>query len=229
MAVGTNDGVAMLLNNGDGFAPLVTYAAGGETKSMAVADFNGDGNPDIAVAAGTNFIYLLFGNANGTLQTATAISLPSPAYSVIAGDFNGDGIPDLAVAAGSILILLGDGHGGFGAPIVTTLALPAAELGAGDFNNDGKLDLAVDLEYKEADGPYTNIVFALVTLLGNGNGTFQAAQTVLKRYAQAPILVADLDGNGIADIIMPGSFFLGNGNGTFQPQVNYSTEGCDTP
>jgi len=225
LAVGTNSGVAMLLNNGNGFAPPVTYAAGGETQSMAVADFNRDGNLDIAVAAGTDSIYLLFGNANGTFQTAAAIALPSKAYSVIAGDFNGDGIPDLAVAGGSILILLGDGHGGFGAPIATTLKLPAAALAAGDFNHDGKLDLAVDLTYWTASGPFAVREYALVTLPGNGDGTFQAAQLVLNRYASFPILVADIDGNGTADIVMPGSFLLGNGDGTFQPQVYYPTEG----
>ncbi|MGO4884122.1 MAG: FG-GAP repeat domain-containing protein [Bryobacteraceae bacterium] len=220
IATAANDGVAILLNNGNGFAPPVVYAAGGASKSMAVADFNRDGNSDVAVVGGTNSIYILLGNGDGTFQPAVQIPIPSPALSIVAGDFNGDGIADLAVAAGSVLVLPGNGHGGFGPPIATSTKPPAAVLAAGDFNNDGKLDLAVDVQYSAGHDNYR-----LVTLLGNGDGTFQPAITVLSRYSSGALLVTDINDDGIVDIVMPGQYLLGNGDGTFTTGGEYPTDG----
>jgi hypothetical protein len=64
-----------------------------------VADFNGDGFPDVAVAnGGSGTVSILLGNGDGTFQGAQNYGAgPSPA-SIATGDFNGDGFPDLAVA-----------------------------------------------------------------------------------------------------------------------------------
>jgi len=111
--------VGVLLGNGDGtFQAAFSYAVGLNynlaPSMLAVMDFNGNGDPDLAVAFGGG-VRLLLGRADGTFQT-TAISYVAGAnpFSVAVGDFNGDGLPDLAVAnpdANSVSILLNDGKG----------------------------------------------------------------------------------------------------------------------
>src|SRR5437667_48411 len=97
------DGViGVLLGNGDGtFQPVVSYSSGGNTAlSVAVADVNGDGKPDLVMAiAFYNTVAILLGNGNGTFQAATTCGsggiLPR---SVAVADLNGDGKPDVAVS-----------------------------------------------------------------------------------------------------------------------------------
>ena len=61
--------MSVLLGNGDGTfqPPSVDFAGGAHPRSVAVADFNGDGKPDLAVAnAGSDTVSVLLGNGNGT-------------------------------------------------------------------------------------------------------------------------------------------------------------------
>src|SRR5437870_4893944 len=109
------------------FASPVSYPVGMSPVGIAIADFNGDGKPDIAVAnSGSGNVSILLGNGDGTFQAAVNFDagMASPS-SVAVGDFNGDGKPDLAVfqpgssANGGLdafNILLGKGDGGFQAP-----------------------------------------------------------------------------------------------------------------
>lgn len=98
-------------------------------------------------------------------------------------------------------------------------ALPNESFGivAGDFNHDGKLDVAVI-------GAYLSV------LLGNGDGTFQAA--VNYTGIGESISVGDFNGDGNLDLVIGNennsvSVFLGNGDGTFQPpRSSGTTSGC---
>src|SRR5918993_1097757 len=82
------------------FGPAANVATGDGPASVAVGDFNGDGNPDLAVANQlANTVSVLLGAAGGvfTRQTPNLIVGSGPT-SVAVGDFNGDHDPDLAVA-----------------------------------------------------------------------------------------------------------------------------------
>ena len=135
-----------------------------------MADFNGDGIPDLAVNDNTLVIYL--GKADGTYTEAPIPSIQGPAAGPMAvDDFNGDGIPDLAVAmysSAGIAILLGNGDGTFATPVqasLPNLVVNTTQLLAADFNGDGIPDLAMP----DNSGQTVDI------LLGNGDGTFSAA------------------------------------------------------
>ena len=106
----TNGTVGVLLGNGDGtFQTAVTYGSGGYgALSVAVADVNGDGKPDVVVANVCSNAYcetngtvgVLLGNGDGTFQTAVTYGSGGYAHSVAVADVNGDGKPDLLVANG---------------------------------------------------------------------------------------------------------------------------------
>jgi hypothetical protein len=109
--------VGVLLGNGDGtFRPAVTYGSGGfGTRSVAVADVNADGKPDLLVASECGVsgctdgsVGVLLGNGDGTFQPAATFGSGGPSTrSVAVADVNADGKPDLLVTNdGSVGVLL---------------------------------------------------------------------------------------------------------------------------
>ena len=115
---GVNDSdVSVLLGNGDGtFQPAVTYNVGARPVSVTVADFDRDGEPDLATAVNDTVngvavaeVSVLLGNGNGSFQGPQTFALDSSHIpdSVCADDFNGDGFPDLATASpGGVSVFL---------------------------------------------------------------------------------------------------------------------------
>lgn len=93
--------VTVLIGRGDGtFKAMASSPKTGSIPySVAVADFNGDGNADLATAnAGSNSISVLLGNGHGGFVLAASPAAgQDPVYAAVA-DFNGDGVPDLAAA-----------------------------------------------------------------------------------------------------------------------------------
>src|SRR5207249_1006621 len=96
--------------------------------SVAVGDFNGDGNTDLAVANfRTNDVTILLGSGSGGFTEAAGSPIAAAArpFAVAVGDFNGDGKPDLAVAndsSGIVTILLNTCNDGPPPPVTCTLS-----------------------------------------------------------------------------------------------------------
>ncbi|HKW33634.1 MAG TPA: FG-GAP-like repeat-containing protein [Candidatus Acidoferrum sp.] len=145
--------LTIFLGNGDGTftqasnSPMAVAAS----YSLAVADFNGDGKLDLAVANyGTNTVTIVLGNGDGTFTQATGSPIPvgNQPYAIAAGDFTGNGKLGLAVANfgdNNVSILLGNGDGSFtqGASAPTPVGKGPISLAVGDFNSSGRLGLAV--------------------------------------------------------------------------------------
>jgi Bacterial Ig-like domain (group 3)/FG-GAP-like repeat/FG-GAP repeat len=115
-STGTNcspDGVVgVLLGNGDGtFQEAVTYDSGGPgAYSVAVADVNSDGIPDVIVGNGGN-LGVLLGNGDGSFQAAVTLDVNYTATSVALADLTGNGLHDVVISnnAGSNIGVLING------------------------------------------------------------------------------------------------------------------------
>ena len=146
MAVPKNNStVSILLGNGDGtFGPPASYAVGGVPSSLAVGDFNGDQNKDLAVATAGNLSVLL-GNGDGTFQAAQNFPVGNEVW-VTVGDFNRDGKTDVVMsdsAANIVSVLMGNGDGTFQTPLNLFVGPFPSVLRTADVNGDGIPDLVV--------------------------------------------------------------------------------------
>src|SRR5208282_1527288 len=153
--------VGVLLGNGDGtFQAAVTYSSGGgfRAPSIAVADLNGDGKPDLAVANDCGgcdgSVAVLLGNGDGTFRPAVLYDSGGDlTWGGAIADVNGDGKPDLIVLntfnyyTANISVLLGNGDGTF-QPALTygSGAMWVYSIVVADVNGDGEPDLVVGNE-----------------------------------------------------------------------------------
>jgi hypothetical protein len=123
--------------------------------SIAVGDFNGDSDPDLAVAnsgfPGIGDVSILLGGAGGSFTGPTNFPLGPNPLSVAVGDFNSDSDPDLALTSlKTVSILLGGVAGSFeAAPNFAAGGLQPLSIVVGDFNGDSDPDLAVANEFPD--------------------------------------------------------------------------------
>jgi hypothetical protein len=124
------------------FAAARTFDTSIRPTSVVTGDFNGDGRPDVAVAnENGNYVSVLLGNGNGTLQTAVNYGTGSSPQAVVSADFDGNGTLDLAVVNGganNVTILLGSGSGTFTSAGTTSVGTSPKAIAAADLNADGR-------------------------------------------------------------------------------------------
>ncbi|HEY2820929.1 MAG TPA: FG-GAP-like repeat-containing protein [Candidatus Acidoferrum sp.] len=202
------------------FAPPVPYATDGwSPASVTVADVNGDGKPDLIVA-------------NTCANTTTCGNLA---------------ITNCVGCNGTIAVLLGVGDGTFQpAAIYDSGGYAPSRVAVADVNGDGKLDLLVANQCVPPTSPAVEpcngnnaLPGSLGVLLGNGDGTFQAAVAYPETgFFGGAIAVADLNGDHKPDVVLSiqcsanpcaghseVAVMLGNGDGTFRSPVTYDAGG----
>jgi hypothetical protein len=207
-----NLGLSILLGNGDGtFQPALSIPTTADYPvRLLIADFNRDGNLDIAtVQVNTSSVSTFLGNGDGSFQNPVVTTMSANYGFAVIGDFNRDGILDLA---GPMAVSLGNGDGTFQPPTFPSPNNEPITIAVGDFDGDGILDLA------------TTGYLAISVCLGNGDGTFQPGilshEDTSNGFGQ--LLTLDLNGDGKLDLIethtygLRISYVLGNGDGTFQ-------------
>ncbi|WP_164928627.1 FG-GAP-like repeat-containing protein [Gloeobacter violaceus] len=195
------------------FAPAQNFYAGGNPNSVAVGDFDGDGDLDLALANGSygdsGPVSVLLNDGQGVFSAPSTFGAGDLPVSVVAGDLDGDTDLDLAVANGgfdseAVSVLKNNGDGTFGPPQafqISGLGFPYA-VTTGDLDGDGDLDLVAVSTYD---------LGAVSVLLNRGNGSFVETGFDYGGYGLNAVTVGDLDGDGDLDVAITSSGFGDNG------------------
>jgi len=233
---GKTSSLLVMLGKGDGtFGSPTAFSLGSSTNPIiAVGDFNGDHNLDVAAvlqgqygSGGTNSVLVLLGNGDGTFKAPASYYAGLSELWLALADFNRDGNLDIAVAnSAGAAVLLGKGDGTFDSPIFTSGASGYIQVNAADVNGDGIPDLIAQF-YSGGAGNVSAQV-----LLGKGDGTFSVLPSTVGITSNAftgyywTITTADLTGDGKLDLVDPAysfglSILPGNGDGTFGNEVSF--------
>jgi hypothetical protein len=210
------------------FSATTEYPAGDAPRSVAIADLDGDGVLDLAVAAlHSDAVLVLLGNSDGSFQDAKNHPAGSLPVSVATGDLNADGALDLVAAdysSGDVLVLLGHGDGSFDPAVAFHVGGWPISVATADLNGDGALDVVAN-NFAHWLGD------EVLVLLGNGDGTPQSAVGYEIGGHTASVAIGDLEGDGALDLVTADSsvgpegadlwVLLGNGDGSFQAAVAY--------
>jgi uncharacterized repeat protein (TIGR01451 family) len=231
--------IKVFLNNGSGvFAQTTDIPLGTFIGTGLFADVNGDGNPDfVSTISGVFRLAVRLGDGAGGFGAPTIIVPQINNLSKFEpGDFNGDGKIDLALGVGSgscgfpsdasLQILLGDGAGGFAAPVVSSFTGFVQNMVAQDLNGDGRSDLVAAIGCTQK----------LVVLLANAAGDFSASTEFMAGDKPHRLVLADLSGDGKLDLIVSNNsstgvlnvvqVLTGNGSGGFSAPIPVATEGA---
>jgi Ca2+-binding RTX toxin-like protein len=204
--VGAN--FSVLINTGGGtFAPAVNFAApaGSNPDGIAVADFDGDGDADVALASLNGAdpgVVVYDGNGAGGFTMRPLVTNPARAAGatkLVTGDLNGDGFIDIAAdrtTQGDIAIIRNTAAGlqpaqtfDHDGPLGTN-----GQLAIADLDGDGALDLAVP----NTGGPQHDKVSIV---LGGGDATFAATSHEPTGSFPAEVTAADLNRDGNPDLV----------------------------
>ena len=183
---------------GDGtLGAPVTYATGIFPLDLVVADLDGDGRQDVAVAAFEDeAIAILRNDGTGALMPRRLVPLGNRPVSLAAGDLDGNGTVDLVVNRyyEDVVVLRNDGQAGFAAPEI--YAITSQELALADADGDGVLDL-----YDAAFWP--QVVLQRANQL--------VAPSRIPFAGGSRVTLADLDGDGHPEAVVGPSELFGDG------------------
>ncbi len=207
-------GVTVTMGKSDGTlesAPVMLT----DLYSIVVADFDGDGNGDVAS---------MTGNGDGSFQSPLASQVSNGVRDLAVGDFNEDGRPDLVFGQrqsgpepAKAVVLLNVGGGAFASPISYPIAESPWAVGVGDFDSDGHADVAIACP---GGG-------GMQILMGNGDGTLQSAVSYAAGDSAISVTIGDFNGDTFLDIAACDmdnatiEILLGNGDGSFLAPISH--------
>ena len=208
--------------NSTGVSPISD--GGTEPESIAIADVNGDGKPDLIIANySSNNVSVLLGTGTGSFTPATGSPFPVGANpsSVAVADVNGDGKLDIVTSnhgSNNVSVLLGTGTGSFTAAIGSPLSLATgarpSSVAIADVNGDGKADLVVANYGLNSVTVFPGLGTGTTPFVSNNAVSFSLGGTSVK--APESVVVADVNGDGKPDIITAnyGSYSTDGTNGS---------------
>jgi hypothetical protein len=213
------------------FAAGSALAVGAGPQQVLTADLDEDGDLDLVTANSvSSSLSICFGNGDGTFDPAVTYPTGGSAAYLAVGDFFEDGILDLAVmssANSGTVIHRGNGSGGIsdrtysiaGGLFMDGAGLTPSAIRVVDVDHDGIVDLVASLQ---ASGR-VSIAYGLGSG-GIGNGSFATPTAMPCVAAPGDVLVEDVDGDGIEDLVVGGGagaigFHVGLGSRSFGASV----------
>jgi len=209
------DDASIIFGDGAGNFPAVrktSITCGNVIRGVGVGDFNGDGWDDFVTAdryydnTNTGRLSIVLNNGDGTFAAPTNIEAgANEEYTIAIADANNDGIPDIycgTFTSARMIVLLGDGDGGFTAlPSVAEGGRPWQTV-VGDFDNDGNVDVASCNWNTSKMGIF----------FGDGLGGFTGSVTLVS-CDSAPLAIdaGDIDGDGDLELVTS-NYNAGNWN-----------------
>jgi hypothetical protein len=211
------DGVAILLNQGDGTFHKHHHVGTGDdhTQRVSLSDVSGDGSLDLLSSGRfSDFVSVAINEGDGSFQNPQKLVFGSGYSLAHSGDVNGDGFVDVVVnhSRRTIATVLGNGDGTFQIPMSLETGDDIASMALNDVNRDGTLDIL-------GTNPNSNSIFVLTS---NGNGDFDELQNYPAGDHPTSISLGDVNGDGNLDGVVSSSendsisVLLGNENGSFQ-------------
>ncbi len=237
------------------FLPLSSIPLAMRPNDIVVADFDHDGNQDIATVNGTGgangSVSVLLGAGDGTFTASADYTVGKGARRIVAANLNPgtgsghDGFLDLVTAdsGGTLSVLMGNGDGTFQSAVSYAAGGNPWSVAVGDLNGDGRPDLVSVTPNPDNSNPGPGGRSGITVLLGNGDGTFPTFDSHNPHmYFFAPqaldavdVTVHDVTGDGAQDLIVPLSWspsntsvvavYPGIGDGTFGTCVQYPSGG----
>lgn len=192
------------------------FGAGHAPTQVAAADIDGDGDVDVAASSrveafgGTRtFVSVLLNDGAGSLLSDDQLEVGQGASDCAIIDLNGDQLPEIVTSnalSEDCSVLFNQGGGVFAQDVRVPLTFDApprySPLDGGDINGDGDPDLVVARSLRDGE-PFHNL--AEVVVLTNTDGTLVAGPPELfAQRAMRGLRVADVDGNGMSDVILFG-------------------------
>lgn len=219
----SND-LLILMNNCDGtFSQNGTCLVGDDILSIASADFDANGYPDLAVTAGHTYpeivsiVSIFSNNGGGSFVQSDAFQTSGVPWYICCADFNSDDAPDLAVASDrtrSVSVFINSG-GVFASAVDYNVGYGPRCVVTADFDNDGDTDLAS-----------LNQDFETISVLANnGDGTFAVKTVFSSTSGGFSICAGDYDNDGATDLALARgtiAILKGNGDATFELIQDFS-------
>lgn len=220
-AATTKDRVSIMMGLGGGsFGAAVHYVIAKQSRSLATADLNGDGKPDLISAnynAGSGQkIFVLLSQGNGTFTNPVGYAVGSVAR-VVPTDMNGDAIVDLVVAGyetRTVEVLRGQGNGTFAATVPYSAQGYSYGIAVVDLDNDNDKDIVSADRHR------------LTVLENSGTGslgtTIHSAPSIF--LPSSKLRSADINADGMMDLVGVAdsgvNVVFGQSNGGFGPMIS---------
>lgn len=190
------------------FSDSVSFSGFFVYMDLKVGDFNEDGNPDLILGglqpSQPDSLIIVFGDGSGGFGQMKRVEVGWQGLTAFdLADFNEDGHLDIVTTCpGSqpntsrATLILGDGAGGFAAPVVFEGGSNERYVKALDVNGDGHSDLLIASTV--GDTPPADFIGYLT---GDGSGNFTQTAELICVNRVNTLAAADLDGDGVSEII----------------------------
>jgi hypothetical protein len=191
------------------FNAPISYGVGGDPQAVTVADLEGNGFADIAVATSANTVSVLLQTSAGVFAPAADFATGVQPVAVKAANLSGhaDGKLDLLTANygatnnpdnQGLSVLIQNASGTFAAPVNYTTEYRASGLAVGDLNGDGRPDVAVACQGLPGSPGAVSVLLQSATT----PGTLLSAVNYTGNYGPMGVAIADLDGDGHPDLVL---------------------------